>query len=96
MDYHGVDPATRRGRVRENVLAMQQLWTEEEASFAGQYVNFSASWSWPKPVQHPHPPVVMGGAGGPITFKHIVEYCDGWIRFTGAATCSRSCRCCAR
>lgn len=83
MEHHGVDPATRRGRVRENVLAMQQLWTEEEASFAGKYVNFSASWSWPKPVQQPHPPIVMGGAGGPITFKHIVEYCDGWMPIHG-------------
>ena len=83
MEHHGIDPATRRGRVRENVLAMQQLWTEEEASFAGKYVNFSASWSWPKPVQQPHPPIVMGGAGGPITFKHIVEYCDGWMPIHG-------------
>ncbi len=83
MEHHGVDPATRRGRVRENVLAMQQLWTEEEASFAGKYVNFSASWSWPKPVQQPHPPIVMGGAGGPITFKHIVEYCAGWMPIHG-------------
>ncbi len=85
MEDHGVDPATRRGRVRESVLAMKRLWTEEEASFAGEHVRFEPSWSWPKPVQRPHPPVVMGGVGGPVTFRHIVEYCDGWMPIHGRA-----------
>jgi probable F420-dependent oxidoreductase len=83
MQHHGVEPSTRRRQVREHILAMKQLWTEEEASFEGEFVNFSSSWSWPKPVQWPHPPVVMGGAGGPVTFKHIVEYCDGWMPIAG-------------
>ena len=83
MEHHGVDPSTRRARVRESVLAMRSLWTEEAGSFDGEHVRFSPSWSWPKPVQQPHPPVVMGGAGGPVTFRHIAEYCDGWMPIHG-------------
>lgn len=83
MEHHGVDPASRRGIVRESVLAMRALWTEEEASFHGEHVRFSPSWSWPKPVRQPHPPVIMGGAGGPVTFRHVVEYCDGWMPIHG-------------
>ena len=79
MEHHGMDPKHRRGIVREHVLAMKKVWTEEAAGFDGRYVKFSPSWSWPKPVQWPNPPVIMGGAGGPVTFKHIVEYCDGWM-----------------
>ena len=83
MEHHGVDPARRRAVAREHVLAMCQLWTEEEASFDGEFVRFSPSWSWPKPVSDPHPPIIMGGAGGPITFGHVVEYCDGWMPIHG-------------
>ena len=45
--------------------------------------SFSPSWSWPKPVSDPHPPILMGGAGGPVTFRHVVEYCDGWMPIHG-------------
>jgi probable F420-dependent oxidoreductase len=83
MGHHGVDPKRRRALVREKVLAMRALWTEEAGSFDGEYVSFSPSWSWPKPVQRPHPPIVMGGAGGPTTFAHVVEYCDGWMPIHG-------------
>jgi len=83
MQDHGVDPKRRRSVARENVLAMRELWTQEEASFDGEHVHFEPTWSWPKPVQDPHPPVVMGGAGGPVTFRHIVEYCDGWMPIHG-------------
>jgi len=83
MEHHGVDPHRRRSIAREHVLAMRELWTEDEASFDGEHVRFSPSWSWPKPVQRPHPPVIMGGAGGPVTFRHVVEYCDGWMPIHG-------------
>jgi probable F420-dependent oxidoreductase len=83
MEHHGVEPSRRRAVVREKVLAMKQLWTEEEASFQGEHVSFSPSWSWPKPTQQPHPPVIMGGAGGPVTFRHVIEYCDGWMPIHG-------------
>ena len=83
MEHHGVDPGSRRERVRESVLAMKRLWTEEAADYDGHHVRFTPSWSWPKPVQFPHPPVIMGGAGGPVTFRHVVEYCDGWMPIHG-------------
>jgi probable F420-dependent oxidoreductase len=83
MEHHGVDPKRRRAVAREKVLAMRQLWTEDEAAFDGEFVQFSPSWSWPKPITDPHPPILMGGAGGPVTFRHVVEYCDGWMPIHG-------------
>lgn len=88
MEHHGVDPKRRRSVTREHVLAMRELWTKEEASFNGEHVSFSPSWSWPKPAATPHPPIVMGGAGGPVTFRHIVEYCDGWMPIHGRRSIS--------
>jgi probable F420-dependent oxidoreductase len=79
---HGIDPAKRRAILREKVLAVRELWTKDVASFDGEFVRFSESWCWPKPVQVPHPPIYLGASGGPTTFDHIVEFCDGWlIRF---------------
>jgi probable F420-dependent oxidoreductase len=80
---HGVDPGERRALVRERVLAMKQLWTSEVASFEGEHVRFERSWAWPKPVQKPHPPILLGGGGGPVLFRHIAEYADGWIPVGG-------------
>ena len=78
IEDHGIDFRRRRERGREHVLAMQQLWANERASFAGEFVRFEESWSWPKPVQQPRPPVLIGGFGGPKLFAHIAEYADGW------------------
>jgi probable F420-dependent oxidoreductase len=83
MEDHGVDPKRRRSIAREHVLAMRELWMQDEASFEGEHVRFDAAWSWPKPVTKPHPPIIMGGAGGPVTFRHVVEYCDGWMPIHG-------------
>jgi probable F420-dependent oxidoreductase len=83
MEHHGVDPSKRRSTARERILATRALWTEEAASFDGEYVSFSPSASYPKPSQDPHPPILMGGGGGPVTFRHIVEYCDGWMPIGG-------------
>ena len=83
MEHHGVDPSKRRSTARERVLAIRELWTAEEAEFHGEYVDFSPSLAYPKPVSSPHPPILMGGAGGPVTFRHVVEYCDGWIPIHG-------------
>lgn len=83
MENHGLNPSTRRGVLREHVLAMKALWTEDEASYHGVHVRLTPSWSWPKPAQHPHPPVVMGGAGGPMTFEQVAEFCDGWMPIHG-------------
>ncbi|MFQ5351475.1 MAG: LLM class F420-dependent oxidoreductase [Candidatus Binatia bacterium] len=84
MESHGVDYRCRREITREKVLAMQHLWSEEEASFQGQFVSFERSWSWPKPVQHPRPPVLVGGMAGPKLFAHVAEYADGWMPIGGA------------
>ena len=83
MGHHGVEPRRRRAVAREHVLAMKALWTEDEASFEGDHVHLEPSWSWPKPVQRPHPPILLGGAGGPVTFRHVVEYCDGFMPIGG-------------
>jgi probable F420-dependent oxidoreductase len=82
-EHHGVPFARRRDVVREKVLAMKELWTSEQASFDGEFVSFTPSWSWPKPVQKPHPPIYLGGAGGPKLFRHIAEWADGWTPIGG-------------
>ncbi len=84
MENHGIDVKRRRALVREKMLAMQALWSEEEASFEGEFVRFAPSWQWPKPVQQPRPRVLLGGAPGPTLFAHIAEYGDGWIPIGGA------------
>ncbi|MFN2545032.1 MAG: LLM class F420-dependent oxidoreductase [Actinomycetota bacterium] len=83
LSHHGVTYKERREVVREKVLAMRALWTKDEASFDGAYVRFDSSWSWPKPVQRPGPPVLLGGTGGPMLFRAIAEYGDGWIPIGG-------------
>jgi probable F420-dependent oxidoreductase len=83
MANHGLRYADRRAILRENVLAMKALWTEDEAEFHGQFVDFEPSWAWPKPVQKPHPPVILGGDAGPKTMQDIVEFCDGWMPIAG-------------
>jgi len=57
---------------------MKEIWTKEEAEFHGEFVNFDKIWSYPKPVQKPHPPILMGG-DGPTTFDRVIEFCDGWL-----------------
>jgi probable F420-dependent oxidoreductase len=83
MENHGVDVHHRRAVVREKVLALKELWTIDEAEFHGEYVNFERSWSWPKPVQQPHPPIVIGASPTERHFRHIVEYGDVWMPIEG-------------
>lgn len=78
MAHHGTPFKERWKILRERVAAMKRIWTEDEAAFDGTYVQFEPIWSWPKPVQKPHPPIVLG-AHGPLAIKRVVEYCDGWI-----------------
>jgi hypothetical protein len=63
---------------------MPRLWADDEAEFDGEFVRLPPSWSWPKPVQSPWPPVLIGGAAGPKLFAHVAEYADGWIPIGGA------------
>jgi probable F420-dependent oxidoreductase len=78
MADHGTKYRQRWRLLRERVLAMREIWTQEEAEFHGEFVNFDKLWSYPKPVQRPHPPIFMGG-DGPTTFDRVVEFCDGWM-----------------
>jgi probable F420-dependent oxidoreductase len=77
MENHGTDPSTRFKLMRERVLAMKAIWTEETAEYHGDLVDFDPIWSWPKPVTKPHPPVLMGGAG-PKALDRVLDYADGW------------------
>ena len=83
MENHGIDVKKRRERVREHMLAMQELWSKEIAEYRGEYVSFEPSWQWPKPLQQPRPRVLIGGAAGPKLFAHIAEYADGWMPIGG-------------
>jgi probable F420-dependent oxidoreductase len=76
---HGVAYQQRRAILRERILLMKSLWTEDVASFQGELLHLEPSWAWPKPVQRPHPPIIMGGAAGPKTIADMVEFCDGWM-----------------
>jgi probable F420-dependent oxidoreductase len=75
---HGVPADRRRAVLREYVEAMRALWTQEEASYHGEFVSFGASWAYPKPVQ-PHVPLLIGAGGGPKTFAWIAAHADGWM-----------------
>jgi probable F420-dependent oxidoreductase len=75
---HGTDFKSRYRLMRERVLAMKEIWTQEEAQFSGEFVRFDSIWSWPKPIQKPHPPVLLGGNTA-HTLRRVVEYCDGWF-----------------
>jgi len=78
MENHGTEYKKRWRILRERVLAMKEIWTKEEAEYHGDFVNFDKIWSYPKPLQKPHPPVLMGGDGA-TTFDRVVEFCDGWM-----------------
>jgi len=79
MASHGVRYTERRALMREKILFMKQLWANEVASFQGEMIHLEPSWVWPKPVQKPHPPIIMGGDAGPKTIADMVEFCDGWM-----------------
>src|SRR5437667_246651 len=92
LGNHGTDRKTRFKRLGEQVLAMKQIWTKEAAEFHGKFVSFDPIWMWPKPVQKPHPPILLGGESG-HTLQRVVDFCDGWfprgragdVIFTGLA-----------
>src|SRR5258705_6622716 len=82
MADHGVDPATRRARTREHVLAMRNLWECEIACYEGRFVSITPSWSWPKPAQRPLP-VLVGAPPTRVVFEHVAEFGAGWIPVGG-------------
>src|ERR1700760_2335426 len=78
LEDHHVPAAKRRTVLREYVEAMRALWTEDEAAYDGEFVQFGPSWAFPKPVQ-PHIPLVIGAGAGPKTFEWIAKNADGWM-----------------
>jgi probable F420-dependent oxidoreductase len=78
MANHGTRPSLRWKILRERIAAMKAIWTEDVAEFHGEFVNFDPLWSWPKPIQAPHPPILMGG-DGPKAVEGLLEYCDEWM-----------------
>lgn len=80
MRNHGTDPATRWRLLQERIEAMTAIWTQDEAAYHGRLVDFDPLWSWPKPVQHPRPPVLVGG-GGPRVLHRVLTYGDEWMPF---------------
>ena len=85
MANHGTRFRSRWRLLRERILAMKEIWTQEEAEFHGEFVNFDKMWAYPKPVQRPHPPILMGGDGA-TTFDRVVEFCDGWMPISGRSS----------
>jgi probable F420-dependent oxidoreductase len=78
MANHGTDGSRRFGVLRERVEAMKAIWGEEEASYHGAHVDFEAIWSFPKPLQKPHPPILVGG-NGPKVEDRVLAYGDEWM-----------------
>jgi probable F420-dependent oxidoreductase len=78
MRNHGTNPKRRFSIMREKVEAVKTIWTEDEASYHGEHVDFDPIWCWPKPVQRPHPPVLVGG-NGPKVLERVVAFGDEWM-----------------
>lgn len=78
MANHGTAFATRHKRARENIEAMKEIWTRSKAEYHGEFVNFDPMMAWPKPVQKPYPPILVGGAF-PYSARRAIRYGDGWM-----------------
>jgi len=78
MENHGTVFEDRFKIMVDRAKAMQAIWTEDEASYDGPFVKFDPIWCWPKPLQKPHPPILLGGETR-HTLKRVVDFCDGWF-----------------
>ena len=78
MANHGTDGSKRFGLLRERIEAMKAIWTQDEASYHGQHVDFDPIWTRPKPLQKPHPPILVGG-NGPTVTDRVLAYGDEWM-----------------
>jgi len=78
MENHGTHFKTRHKLVRERVEAMKEIWTQTKPEYHGEFVNFDPMMTWPKPIQKPHPPILIGGAF-PYSARRAIRYGDGWM-----------------
>ena len=88
MANHGTDPRTRMRLFKERIEAMKAIWTQAEASYHGEFVSFDRIWSWPKPAQRPHPPVLVGG-NGPTVEDRVLAFGDAWFPNWGEGVLER-------
>jgi probable F420-dependent oxidoreductase len=84
IEDHGTEFATRFKKMREQIEAMKEIWTKPKSEYHGDMVDFSPMMTWPKPVQKPHPPIIVGGAF-PWAARRAIRYGDGWIPIAGGA-----------
>jgi probable F420-dependent oxidoreductase len=90
MRNHGTDPRTRMRLLKERVEAMKAIWTDDEASYEGEFVQFDRIWSYPKPLQRPYPPILVGGAG-PTVLDRVLDFGDAWFaNYAGQSTLERA------
>src|SRR6186997_958151 len=82
MENHGTDFGTRHKLVRERIEAMKEIWTKSKAEYHGEMVKFDPMMTWPKPVQKPHPPIIVGG-GFPQGARRAAAYGNGWMPIGG-------------
>ena len=78
MENHGTRLEDRFKVMVDRAKAMQAIWTQEEASYDGEFTRFERIWSWPKPVQKPHPPILLGGETK-YTLRRVMDFCQGWF-----------------
>ena len=78
MRNHGTEAGRRFGLMRERIDAMKTIWANDEATYHGEHVDFERIWSWPKPVQQPHPPILVGG-NGPHVIDRVLAFGDEWM-----------------
>ena len=81
MENHGVQYASRFRKLEEQMQALKVIWTEEQASFHGEFEQFDKIWSWPKPAQAPHPPMYLGGSTD-HTLRRVARFAQGWLPIT--------------
>jgi probable F420-dependent oxidoreductase len=81
---HGVDWPRRHAVLREHQAAMEAIWSNDQAEFHGEFVDFGLTWSWPKPVQQPRVRTLVGGGANEAVFAAVVECADGWIPIGGS------------
>jgi probable F420-dependent oxidoreductase len=78
MRNHGTDPAIRGEKMDEQLAALKEIWTKDQAEFHGKHVNFDPIFAWPKPVQSPHPPIYIGG-NSQAALNRLLRVGDGWM-----------------
>jgi probable F420-dependent oxidoreductase len=77
IEAHGTVFGTRMKKMREQIEAMKEIWTKSTAEYDGEIVKVPSMMTWPKPVQKPHPPILLGGAF-PYAARRAIRYGDGW------------------